>query len=106
MLTKWVKEVWGPEARSTVPRVAIPNGALVAICAELLGNLVRKAESISREQGAGQIGTPFPFSTRVGRRWLIICVLIATGTQAEVETTDLRWPGCECSNYGGCNIRR
>lgn len=106
LLTKWVKEVWGLEARSTVPRVAMPNGALVAVCAGLLGNLVRKAEPISREQGAGQIGTPFSFSTQVGRRWRIIWVLIATGTQAEVETVDLRWPGCECGNYGGCNIRR
>lgn len=84
----------------------MPNGALVAICAGLLEKLVRKTEPSSREQGAGQIGTPLFFPTWAGRRWLIIWVLIATGAQAEVETAGLRWPGCECGNYGGCNIRR
>lgn len=39
----------------------MPNGALVAICAGLLEKLVWKTEPSSREEGAGQIGTPFFF---------------------------------------------
>lgn len=104
-VNKMGKRGLGPEARSTVPRVAMPNGALVAICAGLLEKLVWKTEPAPGSRVLGRLGPHF-FPTRAGRRWLIIWVLIATGAQAEVETAGLRWSGCECGNYGGCNIRR
>jgi hypothetical protein len=49
----------GPEARSSIPRVAMSNGTLLTVWVRFLEKLIQETEPSSRKQGTRQIGTLF-----------------------------------------------